>query len=75
MATPIQQQALRLGLVLVGIFCLYGAWQQLRQGVTFGLAGNPRISREENPGWFLFLLVARCILGTASVGAGMFFSG
>jgi hypothetical protein len=72
MRYPIQDTALHWGLVLVGIFLLYGAYDQARKGTTFGLAGNPRISRNEQPGWFVFLLVSRLVLGFISLGIGIY---
>ncbi len=69
---PFQEQALRWGMVLVGVFLLYGAYDQVRKGTTFGLAGNPRISRDEHPGWFLFLLVSRIALGAMSLAIGVY---
>ncbi|MBE0590826.1 MAG: hypothetical protein IH616_00325 [Gemmatimonadales bacterium] len=70
MAT-ISTVALRFGLIFVGIVLLGGAVAQLRSGTTYGLAGKGRVRRDEEPGYFLMLLVGRLVLGLASLGAGL----
>ena len=72
MSSPIQDTALHWGLVLVGVFLLYGASDQLRKGTTFGLSGNPQVSRDEHTGWFMFLLASRVVLGAISLGIGVY---
>ena len=63
--------ALRFGLIFVGIVLLGGAVAQLRSGTTYGLAGKGRVRRDEEPGYFLMLLVGRLVLGLTSLGAGL----
>jgi hypothetical protein len=55
--------ALRFGLLFVGIV--------LRSGTTYGLAGKGRVRRDEEPGYFLMLLIGRILLGVASLAAGL----
>ena len=63
--------ALRFGLIFVGIVLLGGAVAQLRSGTTYGLAGKGKVRRDEEPGYFLMLLVGRLVLGLTSLGAGL----
>jgi hypothetical protein len=63
--------ALRFGLIFVGIVLLVGVVAQLRSGTTYGLAGKGRVRRDEEPGYFLMLLVGRLVLGVASLGGGL----
>lgn len=63
--------ALRCGLIVVGIVLLGGAVAQLRSGATYGLAGKGRVRREDEPGYFLMLLVGRLLLGVACLGSGL----
>ena len=65
--------ALRLGLILVGFLCLYGAVDQIRKGETFGLSGKGRVLREEEPVYFQMLFFGRLVLGSAALLAGLFF--
>ena len=63
--------ALRFGLVFVGFVLLGGAIAQWRTGTTYGLAGKGRVRREEEPGYFRMLLVARLVLSAVSLGLGL----
>jgi len=63
--------ALRFGLIFVGIVLLAGVVAQLRSSTTYGLAGKGRVRRDEEPGYFLMLLVGRLVLGVASLGGGL----
>ena len=63
--------ALRFGLVFVGVVLLGGAIAQLRSGTTYGLAGKGRVRRDDEPGYFLMLLVGRIVLGIASFASGV----
>jgi hypothetical protein len=63
--------ALRFGLLFVGIVLLGGVVAQLRSGTTYGLAGKGRVRRDEEPGYFLMLLIGRILLGVASLAAGL----
>ena len=66
-----QSPILRFGAVLVGVLLLVAAAAQWRSGTTFGLAGKGRVRRDEEPGYFLMLLVGRIVLGVAALAAGI----
>jgi len=63
--------ALRVGLAVVGLLLLGGAVAQVRTGSTYGLAGKGRVRRDEEPGYFLMLLVGRLLLGVACLGGAI----
>jgi hypothetical protein len=66
-----QPTILRFGAIVVGIILLGAAVAQWRSGTTFGLTGKGRVNRNEEPGYFLMLLVGRIVLGVAALGAGI----
>jgi len=63
--------ALRIGLAVVGLLLLGGAVAQVRTGSTYGLSGKGRVHRDEEPGYFLMLLVGRLLLGVACLGGAI----
>lgn len=63
--------ALPVGLAVVGLLLLGGAVAQVRTGSTYGLAGKGRVRRDEEPGYFLMLLVGRLLLGVACLGGAI----
>lgn len=63
--------ALRFGLAFVGVVLLGGAVAQWRSGATYGLTGKGRVHRDDEPGYFLMLLVGRVVLGIASLASAL----
>lgn len=63
---------LRIGSIILGTILLYSAGAQLRTGSTYGLTGKGRVHRDEEPGYFSMLLVARVALGIATILLGLF---
>lgn len=70
-ALKYQKFALRAGLLLVGVLCIAGAFQQWRTGETFGLSGKGKVYRNEEPGYFAMLFYVRMILGSICAVLGM----
>jgi len=67
-----QRIALGIGLILVGIFCTYGAIDQIRKGETWGSrSGKSRASRDEEPTYFWYLFFVRILLGPISIVLGI----
>lgn len=57
--------------VALGAFLTYGAIRQLQTGGTWGATGKGRIRRDEEPGYFWYIFVARIILGPVLMIGGI----
>ncbi|MBS0577351.1 MAG: hypothetical protein JSS45_13175 [Proteobacteria bacterium] len=66
-----QTTAIALGCVLVGLLCIGGAIQQVRTGETWGATGKGRVYRDQEPGYFWGMFVARVVLGPIAAIGGL----
>ncbi len=63
--------ALRFGLAFVGVVLFGGAAAQWRSGATYGFTGKGRVHHDDEPGYFLLLLVDRVGLGIVSLATAL----